>query len=336
MQKKLLEFCDIDETTKKLIQLYCQTEIQSSGLAKWFDSVQFDALPSHLTCMAASACSAIRFADVPQTLVPRLRGIVKYVHTLNSGMFSAVCLLATVCNRAQIPLLLLEDTALYMCYGDAPQRHLWQVCVGVHATHYEEVLQLAQNSGFSVERHPYAAVARQGITQQIVIRPTEADSYLWNGTTELKKGNAVCMCPQPASMLVETCQRMFRAFTKTAPQASLVRWCMDMKVILSHFTDADWACAEQIAQAEKAKYHVRFLLAVYEAIAGVKLKETLLFGSDTAAIRTVKLLQAYIVCSNAKQKLRHTYLLYRLRRPDSIIATMQLLIKCVLRKWKMK
>ncbi len=336
MQKKLLEFCDIDETTKKLIQLYCQTEIQSSGLAKWFDSVQFDALPSHLTCMAASACSAIRFADVPQALVPRLRGIVKYVHTLNSGMFSAVCLLATVCNREQIPLLLLEDTALYMCYADAPQRHLWQVCVGVRATHYEEVLQLAQKSGFSIERHPYAAVARQGITQQIVIRPTEDNSYLWNGATELKKGNAVCLCPQPASMLVEACQRMFRAFTKPAPQISLARWCMDMKVILSRLSDADWVCAEQIAQAEKAKYHVRFVLAVYEAIIEMKLKETLRFGSNTAVKRTCKLLQAYTVCSKSGQKLRHTYLLYRLRRPDSIIATMQLLIKCVLRKWKMK
>ena len=334
MQKKPLDFCGIDTVTKNLIQLYCQTEIQSRKLAEWFDAVTFDDLPPHLSCMAASACSAIQFADVPQALTPRLRGIIKYVHTLNSGMFSAVCLLGAVCNQAQIPLLLLEDAALYMRYTDAPQRHLWQVCVGVRAAQYEEVLQLAQNSGFAIERHPYAAVARHGITQQIVIRPTEDNSYLWSGAAELKKGNTVCLCPQPASILMETCQRMFRAFTKPSPQISLVYWCTDMKIILRHLSDADWTRARQIAQAEHANFHIRFLLGIYEAITQVKLEQSSLFGTKADAKRTLKLLQGYTACSRSAQKIRHTYLLYRLRRPDSVMATICLLIKRAFHKRK--
>lgn len=334
MQEKLAAFCGLDGITKELIRIHCQPAIPSQKLGAWLASTEFEALPSHLTCMAAAAGSTVRFADVPEALIPRLRGIVKYVHTLNSGMFSGACLLGAACNQAQIPVLLLEDTALYMRYADAPQRHLWQVCIGVQAAQYEEVLDLAQKSRFTVERHPYAAVARQGITQQIVIRPLDEKSYLWDGAVELKKGNTAFLCPQPATMLIEACQRMFRALTKPNPQISLVHWCMDMKILLNHLSDADWLCGKEIAKNEHAQCHIRFLLAAYTAITGTELKKAELFGTQTDVKRTLRLLQAYTVCPETKQKLRRVYLLYRLRRPDSIAAASALLAGRILRKLK--
>lgn len=334
MQNKLFTFCGLDEQITALARIYGQPNICSRALGEWLASAEFDALPSYLTCMAAAAGSSVRFEDIPNALVPRLRGIVKYVHTLNSGMFSGLYLLGTVCNQAKIPLLLLEDTALYMCYASAPQRHLWQVCVGVHTTQYEDVLQLAEQCGFAVERHPYAAVARQGITTQIVIRPTENDSYLWTDTIELKRGNAVFVCPRTATMLIEACQRTFRALTKPDPAVSVMRWCMDMKILLEHLSDTDWARANEIAQSEHAQCHIRFLLAVYTAITGTELEGAALFGTHRDVKRTFRLLQAYAACPKEKQKLRRLFLLYRLRRPDSIIAATALLTQRIWRKLK--
>ena len=183
-------------------------------------------------------------------LIPRLRGIVKYVHTLNSGMVSGVCLLGSACNQAQIPILLLEETALYMQYADAPQRHLWQMYIGVPAKQHEKVLNLARENGFTVECYSNTAVARQGVTRQIVIRSVEDNSYLWDGAEKLKKGNAVFLCPTAATMLLEEHQRTFRALTKPNPRVSLVRWSMDMKILLERLSDEDWIQAKKIALAK--------------------------------------------------------------------------------------
>lgn len=334
MQEKLIQFCNLDDITKKLIQIYCQQTLHGHELEAWFNTVTFEDLPPYLTCMAAAASSTVRFANVPETLIPRLRGIVKYVHTLNSGMFSGVCLLGTVCNQANIEVLLLDETALYMCYPDAPQRHLWQVCIGVRTAQYKKVLHLAENNGFTITRHPYAAVAQQGITKQIVIRPLDDHSYLWNGTKELKKGSAVFLCPCTATMLIEACQRTFRAFTKPDPKIPLVHWCMDMKILLNHLSDADWLCGKEIAQSEHALYHIRFLLAVYTVITGTKIDNAELFGTKQDVMQTYRLLQAYATCPKTSRKLRRLYLLYRLRRPDCVVAATMLLMQRIYRRIK--
>lgn len=334
MEDKIFEFCGLDTATKELASVYCQKIISSQELGDWFAFAQFEALPPDLTCMAAAAGTAVAFADVPEALVPRLRGIIKYVHTLNSGMFSGVCALGAACNQEQIKVLLLEDTALYMRYPDMPQRHLWQMCIGVRAEQYEKVLELARENGFAVEVHPNAAVARQGVVRQIVIRPVEDSSYLWSGAEELKKGNAVFLCPEVAAMLIEAGQRTFRALTKPKPRVSLVRWCMDLKILLEYLSDADWVRGKAIAQSEHACCHMRLLFAVYEAITGIRVKAAEQFGTQQDARRTLRLLQAYAACPETGQKLRRVYLLYRLRRPDCVAATVWMLVRLALRKIK--
>lgn len=332
MQEKLLAFCGFDPSTSALTKIYSQENISSTELGQWLDGEDFEALPSHLTCLASAAGSAVQFASVPEELIPRLRGIVKYIHTLNSGMFSGACLLGAACNRANIPVLLLEDTALYMRYANAPQRHLWQVCLGVHTAQYETVLTLAQESGYTVERYPYAAVARQGITRQIVIRPVAEDSYLWSGATELAKGNAAFLCPEAAAMLIESCQHAFRALTKANPQIFLARWCMDMKILLSHLSDSDWLRAKEIAGNEHALHHLRFLFEVYTAATAISPEAFQLFGAQKDVKKVLGLLRAHAACPETGHKLRRAYLLYRLRRPDSVTAAATLLLKQFFRK----
>lgn len=334
MQEKLSTFCGFDESSKTLTGLYCKTPISSQELGEWFSSVSFEALPPDQTCMAAIAGAAVQFADVPDAEIPRLRGIIKYVHTLNSGMFSGVCALGAACNRAQIRVLLMEDTALYMRYPDMPQRHLWQTCIGVRMDQYKKVLDLAQENGFEVEHFPNAAVARQGVVRQIVIKPVEDNSFLWSGAEELKKGNAVFLCPEPAAILIETCQRTFRALLTPKPRISVVRWCMDMKILSDCLSDSDWIRGKAIAEREHAHCHMGLLFAIYHAVTGLSLKAANQFGTTQDARRTFRLVQAYVVCPKNGHKLRRTYLLYRLRRPDSIIATARMLLRLAFRKFK--
>lgn len=117
-QTQLIRLCGLDDTACSLAAIYCR----GNGLSPWFAEVDFEALRPEVSCMAAAAGSATGFSDVPETLIPRLKGIVKYVHTLNTGMAAGVCTLAAALNQAGITPLLLDDTALYLNWPTATQR----------------------------------------------------------------------------------------------------------------------------------------------------------------------------------------------------------------------
>ena len=330
LHQQLVELCGFDNATHQLTGLYCSGPAQE--LKNWFDSVDFEKLPPEVTCMAAVAGSSAQFEGVPQPLIPRLRGIIKYVHTLNSGMMAGVCALAAALNRADLPVLLLEDTALYMHHAELPQRHLWQMCIGVRTRDYAQTLNIARECGFTVETFPNAASLRQGVTRQITVIPVDDASYLWHGAQELKKGNAVFLCPESAAILIEISQRAFRSLTKQTARVAMVRWCMDVKLLSELMTDADWLRAVQIAKGEHACSHMNLLFAAYRAITGADLPQTALFGNGRDVRRTLRLLHALRRCPETGHRIRRRYLLCRLRRPDSMVHSCAIFLKGVLRK----
>lgn len=330
LRQQLVALCGFDDATRQLTALYCSGTSQE--LPNWFDSVEFEALPPELTCMAAVAGSSAQFSGVPQALVPRLRGIIKYVHTLNSGMMAGVCALAAALNGEDISVLLLEDTALYMRHTALPQRHLWQMCIGVRKSDYERTLDIARTCGFTVEIFENAAALRQGVTRQITVIPLDETSFLWQGAQELKKGNAVFLCPAPAAILIAISQRAFRSLTKKTSRVAMVRWCMDVKLLSELMTQADWQCASQIAACEHAENHMCLLFAAYHAITGIDPSAQAPFGSERDVRRTLRLLQSLRRCPEPGHRLRRRFLLCRLRRPDSLAHSCALFLKGAARK----
>lgn len=317
---QLIRLCGLDDTACSLAAIYCQ----NGELSQWFAGVDFEALRPEVSCMAAAAASTIDFSGVPEALIPRLRGIIKYVHTLNTGMTAGICTLATALNQAGITPLLLDDTALYLNWPTATQRHLWQMNIAVTPGEFSKVADIAQNAGFQVESVPGGMIIRRGVTQQIFAIALKDKAYQRRNATLLKKGTAQFLCPQPAAVLVGLIQRAFRALLRPNCRADILRWCMDMKHLLSQLSETDWQMAGQIAEAEHAQGHVHLLLAAYSQITGTT---TPGFGAAASAQTLLRLIPAFR--EKAKGKL---WLFCRLRRPDSVPAATVVFIKEVLKK----
>lgn len=321
--------CDLGKEAQALSRLYSFAPVTAQELEQWFSSVDFEALPPEVSCMAAATAARNGFAGVPAAFAPRLRGIIKYVHTLNAGMLSGVCTLGEALNHAQLPVLLLDDTALYLSGEDASERHLWQVRIGVRKQDYVHALDIARQAGWDVEVFPYTAVARQNATRQVTVIPVEDTSYLWCNTSALKKGNAVFLCPEIAAILVGINQNAFRALTRPTPRAAIIRWSMDMKRLSARLTLADWHRAAELARNEHVCSHMHLLFMVYAALSGNPCVHKDLFGTQEDAEHLLKLLTAFLSC---RHRVRRLYLLCRLRRPDSILYAIKLFLRQVLRK----
>lgn len=320
-QTQLIRLCGLDDTACSLAAIYCR----GNGLSPWFAEVDFEALRPEVSCMAAAAGSATGFSDVPETLIPRLKGIVKYVHTLNTGMTAGVCTLAAALNQAGITPLLLDDTALYLNWPTATQRHLWQMNIAVTPKEFSELAAIAQQAGFQTESVPGGMIIRRGVTQQIFAIALKDSAYQRRGAAILKKGTAQFLCPTPAAVLVGLIQRAFRALLRPNCRADILRWCMDMKHLLSQLSETDWQMAQEIAKTEQAQSHVQLLLDIYQQVTGTA---TPSLGPEASAETLLRLIPAF-----RERKRGKLWLFCRLRRPDSVPAAGIVFIKEALKKF---
>ncbi len=327
MQKELLNLSGLDDTSRNLIKIYSNEPIYPEALREWFSSVDFEALLSQISCMAATAGTITRFEGVPEQFIPRLRGIIRYIHTLNSGMIAGVCAIGAKMNEADIPVLLMEDTALYMLYPTMPQRHLWQTFIGVPQQNFKQAVSIAQEAGFAVDEYPFVAIARQGVMRQIVISSIEEQSPIWRGTTELKKGNVTFLCPDAANIFLDISKRIFRGLTKPNPQAVITCWIMDMRLLLAQMQKEDWLKAAQLATTENVGSHIYLLLSLYYAETGVSIKHKELFANERVSNRLAKLLNQYAGSHKRNCHIWRLILRCRIRRPDSLLHTIRLCIK---------
>lgn len=334
LQQNLSELCELDPITQRLTELYCRKELCCRRLETWFSKVDIEALPSETTCMAAVAGARCHFESVPSTEIPRLRGIIKYVHTLNSGMMAGVCMIGNALNRAGIDVLLLEDAALYVTFPDAPQHHLWQIRIGVRRRDFEKAVDLIRSAGFEVEKFVYAALANQGVTRQVFIISCDDDSHLWQNTVQVKKGTVAFLCPTLGATFIEISKNEFRALTKPNPRAVTVRWCMDMKSLVERMTAEDWQQAAKIAENEHANGHVRLLMEVFSALSDdetVKNKKELFHWSSNIE-KISKLLLRHRNLPKTGHRLQKAFLRCRLRRPDSVIKSYNLFLQQIIKK----
>lgn len=331
-QQQILSLCGMEESLCRLMGLYCKQHPSEEEISRWFSEIEFEALPPEVSCMAAAMAAANGYTGTPKELIPRLRGIVKYVHTLNAGMFSGVCMLGEALNKAQIPLILLGDTALYLTNPKTPERHLWQMRLGVPETDYSHTLKIAREAGFRVEEYRYSALASQNATRQITIIPMPESAGLWQGASEYKKGNAVFLCPERSEVLISVCQDAFRALTRNSPRSAMIRWTVDFRCLSQQLTEQDWLLAAKAAKRERASAHVYLLCMLYAGMTGQYPAQTFLFGDRRDADTLLDALECYLSRPKKGGRLRRAYLLCRMRRPDSALAAVLLLLQQVLRK----
>ncbi len=329
-ENEIVLFCGFNKTTKYLCELYSMDDTHDNALYEWLDAADFEALPSEATSMAAVMGAASDYSGIPPRLIPRLKGINRYIHTLNSGMLSGLCALGARLNQSDISVLLLDETALYVRFNNAPQRQLWQMFIAVSEKDYEDTLNIARDIGFSVEKFPQTAVARQGVTRQIIIAPLKEKDFHLVDAEKIEMGGADFLCPTVSEILIGLSRRNFRALTK--PNPSLVRWFMDMKLLLGLISDKDWACALKIAKREHSCHLIGFLLTVYAAITGDIIPQASSFASGRASQKVFALLKKLQKSSEKGWRMRRSFLLFRLRRPDNIFAATALFGKNILNK----
>lgn len=323
-QQQILTLCGIEESLRRLIGLYCTQHPTEKEITDWFSGVELDALRPEASCMAAAVSAGCDCAGVPQALIPRLKGIGRYVHALNSGMTAGLCALGKQFRQAGIPAVLFGSTAVHLGYPEPPRRHIWQAQISVPEGDFSQAVELAERAGFLIELTPFGADARRGNTQRVFIR-RDADPE--QETTALTVGGVSFQLPGSATLLVSLSQGIFQLLSGAAPGAKLIPWIMDLHCIIG--AEPDWKAAAATAGERGTASQVRLVLELYNSLAPNILagEITALFGTADTAAQLAQLLLQYRTIKPGSARLKRLWLSARIRNVDLPSAVPGLFLK---------
>lgn len=200
------ELFDIDPILCDLARLNRSKTPEPKDIARWYSKVDFDALWMDITCMCARIGAGTDYAGTPAALVPRLKGLSRYILTLNSGSTAALFALGELLESTGIPMTLLRDTALALGYPQLPRFPIWHTQAAIPRERMAEVAWLANEAGFSVTaRDGLLEITRSG-RETVLLFPCEA--YQEANATPAPAPAGRFLLPRPEAILVDLAQEL--------------------------------------------------------------------------------------------------------------------------------
>lgn len=216
--------------------------------------------------MASALAVRNDYAGVPEELVPRLRGIRRYVSTLNAGRMAGIMATVKALDQHGICPLLLQDTALRLKYPGALQRHMWQGELAVREEEYRDAVKLAEALGFTTEEHLSCTIARRGTTEYVILYPYGADRYLWEGAVPFPVGGANALMPDDHMVILGFAEYVWHCYPLEDAAMRLIRWIMDIHPVLSA-GKVDWETLAVQAKEKSIGHKLRLMLDTYRCFA---------------------------------------------------------------------
>lgn len=305
-----------------LFRLYCSEHPTDTDIANWFSEIDFEALPPEFAGMAAGMSAANHFSGTPQQLIPRLQGIIKYIHTLNLGMLAGLCFLGKQYNQSGISMLLMGATAIRLKHPDHPQQHLWQTELGILAADYPRAIALAADAGFTIQENAFSAIAKKGSTQCIILYKLSPNAYLYHDIKPIITGGVSFSMPCDATLFVSLAEAAFRSLNHPTPGKPFITRLVHLHHIIS--SGIQWKLAATTAAQHATANQVRLILEIYNQFVPETISPDILeyFGSKTQVQR---LTNNVLTCRSLppnRHKLRRLWLFTKIQQADKPYTTL--------------
>lgn len=213
------ELFDLDPTLCTLARLYRSDAPEPEDIARWYAKVDFEALWMDLTCMCARIGARTDYAGTPKSLVPRLKGLSRYILTLNSGSAATLYALGELLDSAGIPMTLLRDTALALGYPQLPRFPMWHTQAAIPRERMAEAAWLANEAGFSVTARDGLLEVSRSSRETVLLYPCEG--HLEACRTQAPAPADRFRLPCPEAILVDLARELCGIVQRKPPRYSL-------------------------------------------------------------------------------------------------------------------
>jgi len=299
----LLNACSIDSAHRELIKLYgLHGKAKSDDIARWFKSVDFEALSPSAVCMAAVMASENGYIGTPDALLPRLKGILRYHRMLNSGLYAAMCSLIREYNKAGIQTLVMKGAAIKTGYVPGFVRPMWDVDILVKPEDYKRAYGIAQLQGYKGAWSPHSIDMKRSNLESIDLHhvfmrdiQNGANSSFWPECTEFTWNEAKFYVPECHALLLQLMANAHTNFIQHRGTTPPLRWVMDLDALILT-CNIDWGKIVSMARELNIGPQVSIILAAYDSVLPGRIEVLPIIeklGAKGKAIRQIRYVHKY-------------------------------------------
>ncbi|MDR0812105.1 MAG: nucleotidyltransferase family protein [Paludibacter sp.] len=223
----------------------------------------------------------------PDTIIPRLKGVIRYFSVGNAGHLAGFNLVATELNAHNIPLMLMKGIALKF-YRSAEPRYMWDVDILVRGNDYNKAIELAIRLGFEIDYiGVHSSDLKRGSANIDIHRlfakgmqsKPEFTERIFTDATEQECFGARAYVPATEDLLLIAITNAYHNYFPwgfadeiTHPYIGFI----DVANIFEDFPALDWQRLLRNANTIGMQYQIEFFLAAFDLICPNRLPAALL------------------------------------------------------------
>lgn len=254
----------------------------------------------------------------PETIRPRLQGVLRYFHYQNASLFLGFEKIGRCLNQAGIRPLLLKGLAMRFYYP-SQSRHMFDVDFAVPESSYRAAVECAQDQGFHVKIHdPHStdmvcrnvAIDIHHLLTKQGERARGLDAGIWARARKERLFNVDVEVPSVEDLVLLLLLNGYQNIKLQSSYSGQFNWMADCARLLHDHPSISWAALLERARQANALYQLSFLLSVLDellpgllppSLAHDVLEEVTRDQSVVADLRR-ELLEAHVMSVRRKRK----------------------------------
>ena len=269
-QSRLRQLFLLEE--KDRILLRCLFEpADPDALERLYQDLDFDAERQEYLLFLSRLSQKNGFAQVPQPLVARMKGLIRYHMVNNVLLMQGVLEITDLLREKGIPVMLIKGAAFSACYDRMQPRLMWDTDIAVPYQMADEACQMALSAGFALRgTSPHAVDLVRGNYQVDLHRVVfkrggeKRAEEIWQKAQKILYQGRELFVPDLADQLIHGLDNEFRNHVVGEGEGRRIKWYYDAAKLIRHPAFPGWQAVAQRAKERGVPGIVRYMLGLFE------------------------------------------------------------------------
>ena len=207
-------------------------------LSSYYEAVVFDDLQGEHACALASLSQKLGYQGVPDALVPRLKGIIRYYSASNAMQMKELFCLLQKLNEADADVMLLGSAAMKAYYMPHTVRYMRDICFRIKSGRPGNAVRALEETGeyaVGTGEHQAAVIRNRQKPGIRFICPNGCDpgtnqdeGVFWEGAAETSfQGERVFIPPCEMLLLLVLSDVFQAALSGSSNHSGRIQWALD-------------------------------------------------------------------------------------------------------------
>jgi len=260
---------NLKKKDRELISLFYKDVVGADEMANYFDGTVFEDNQYDVCCLIAQMCSKHNYAGTPEQLIPKIKGLARYLTSMNAFRVVELFKFIKELNKADIPIMLTKGVAIRVGYYPKIIRYMADTDVYVAGKNFNRTVKLARDYGcegtlsfhsIELKKGPLAVDVHKVFVKEL-LNGANPDG-IWDRATKTDQKGVSFYIPSREDMIVQILVTGFYNVLESSrdKEKKHIRWMIDLLPFLLDEAKIGWEKVARIAEQLEISDQIKVMI----------------------------------------------------------------------------